>query len=254
MMEEGSRPDPMEDAKRDAGRRAVAELADGMCIGLGTGSTARLFVEALAEAVHQRGLRPGRMVTTSEATASLARRFRLEVDADPERAYPLDIDIDGADRFDRTGCLVKGMGGALLREKCIAAASQRFLALVDPTKEVPALKAPLPIPVEVIPFTWQDTARRIAAAGLGTGRLRTVPNSSDARSRPFLTDGGHYILDVVADAHGPDLHTWGQTAKSLTGVVEHGLFLVPDLFPAGGVTLVIGHGDGTAECFTPGRS
>ena len=250
-MPEDPRESMRDRAKRDAGERAVAELRDDMRIGLGTGTTARHFVKALADAVHAGTLRPGRMVTTSEATAELARQFGLEVDANPEGAYPLDVDIDGADAFDRTGSLVKGRGGALLREKCIAAASRRFIALVDPSKEVSALRPPLRIPVEVIPFTWRDTAGRLERADLGRPRLRTVERGL-GEEVPFVTDGGHYILDVDVPEDARDLSLWAKRAKSLVGVVEHGLFLVPDLFVPGSVTIVIGHGDGSAEAFTPG--
>lgn len=207
--------DPQEAAKREAAEAAVALVEDGMAVGLGTGSTAYFAIEALA-----RRVRHGLSITaiaTSERSAAQARAgaIRLVTFAEQKR---LDLTIDGADEIARSSLnLIKGLGGALLREKIVAAASARLVIVADSRKLVDELGA-TPLPVEVVPFGWETTAARIGALG-GNPRLRRADDAA-----PFRTDGGNFILDcdfgTINDPRALD------QALSLTiGVVESGLFI-----------------------------
>jgi ribose 5-phosphate isomerase A len=224
-----------EAAKEAAARAALALVQPGMAVGLGSGSTAERFVRLFAQAWSQ-GLRLRRLVATSRHVAALAQRLGLPVEVEPEEVEPLDVDVDGADAFDDQGRLLKGYGGALLREKLVARASRRFLAVVDWTKARAQLGGD-PIPVVVVPFAWQDTARYLAQRGLGEPHLRRA-----AQGQPFHTDQGNLILDVMPSALSEDLPAWAREVKGIPGVVEHGLFL--DL---PWVTLLVGQPDGTAQ-------
>lgn len=200
--------------KERAARHAAGLVEDGMIVGLGSGSTAALLVRALAERAG-RGLR-FLGVPTSEATAALAGSLDLSLASLDDRPR-LDLTIDGADEVDPALDLIKGLGGALLREKIVATAATRLVIMVDATKLVRHLGERAPVPVEVIPFGWMGT--RLALEALGADVSRRM-----AGGGPYVTDGGHYILDCrfaqIADAH--DL---GRRVKSMTGVVDHGLFL-----------------------------
>ncbi len=225
--------------KLAAARHAAGLVEDGMRVGLGTGSTATLFVRALGERARA-GLRIVG-VPTSEATGALARAEGIPVATLEE--YPrLDIDIDGADAVDPALNLLKGLGGALLREKIVAAAADRFVVIVDESKVVGALaEAPL-IPVEVVPFGWS----RAAAALAGLGARVTRRPRLDAPSEPFVTDGGHYVLDCVfADLSDPA--AIASSIKALTGVVDHGLFI------GMASVAVVGGLDGGARAITARR-
>ncbi len=209
--------------KRAAAVAAVVEAADGMMIGLGTGSTAELFVRALAERT-RRGLRVTG-VPTSERTAALARDMGIPLVA-LDAVDHLDISFDGADEVTLPGLdLVKGHGGALLREKLVALASRRRIILADETKVVAALGAGTAIPVEVEVFGWRHTARRLAALGCEvTRRPLDGAQADDPTAEPFITDGGHYTLTLVF-ATAPDPTTIAPRLKATPGVVDHGLFL-----------------------------
>lgn len=209
--------DPAAQWKRLAARAAAAEVADGTVVGLGSGSTAELFLEELAARVRQ-GVRVTG-VPTSERTRGLATALGIPLLALND-APPLDMSVDGADEVTLPAlALIKGRGGALLREKLVAASSQRRLIIVDTSKLVGTLGAEHPLPVEVIPFGWVQTAKRLAALGLRPARRM----ASDA-AQPFVTDNGDYILDC---ATGPiaDPAALAQAIKGLVGVVEHGLFV-----------------------------
>jgi ribose 5-phosphate isomerase A len=205
--------------KRAAAEGAMAFVASGMKLGLGTGSTAKLFVEALGAAV-ARGL-DVIGVPTSEATRSQAERLKIPL-ATLDQCPELDLTVDGADEIDGQLRLIKGGGGALLREKIVAASSRRMLVIVDASKKVARLGA-FPLPVEVVPFglgsTWPRLERACAALGL-TGAITQRRRGEEA----FVTDGGHYILDCAFGAI-PDPERLAATLGALTGVVEHGLFL-----------------------------
>jgi len=201
----------------EAARRAAALVRSGMTIGMGTGRAASLTLRLLAQRVQQEGLRV-RGVSTSERTAALARELGLEMTT-LEEAPRLDLDLDGADEVDPRLNLVKGLGGALLREKIVAQASDQLVIVVDESKLVPRLGAHAPLPVEVAPFGWQSTARALRGLGL-------QPALRLAQGAPFRTDSGNYILDCwpTGDALA-DVIALSGAIKGLTGVVEHGLFV-----------------------------
>lgn len=190
-------------------------VEDGMRLGLGSGTTAELFVRALAPRVHG-GLRV-EMVSSSERTERLASELGLAVVA---LDGPLDLAIDGADAVE-IGSLatIKGRGGALTREKIVAAAASRFVLVADSSKVVRRLNdvvGTIPIPVEVLPFGWRTTAARLERFGQPVPRVRG--------GEPFVTDNGNLILDLQMDSIS-DPAAAAQSIRSITGVVEHGLFL-----------------------------
>lgn len=224
-LSRGAAPDPrMQVAwKREAARAAVAAIPDGAVLGLGSGSTAEIMVEELAARVRA-GLRVTG-VPTSERIAAVAAQYGIPL-AELDTVEMLTLSIDGADEVALPGLdLIKGLGGALLREKMIAAASRHRLIIVDATKlSNEPLGARHAIPVEVAPFGWRHTAGRLVALGARPVlRLSPQPGPQGAPV-PFVTDGGHYILDC---AFGPIADPAGLAArlKSVVGVMEHGLFV-----------------------------
>ena len=228
---------PQDRAKRAAGVRAAEFVETGMRVGLGTGSTAAFLLRRLGERVRGEGLRI-RGVPTSEATARIAREEGIEVVALDEAGW-LDLTIDGADEVDGAFRLIKGGGGALLREKIVATASDRMVVIADAGKRVDALGA-FPLPVEVIPFGWRTTERLI---GECLGRLGLEGREAALRrtgDRPFVTDQGNHILDLGLGRIG-DPEGLSAALNGIPGVVENGLFL--GLCDA----LVVGREDGTAE-------
>ena len=217
-------PDP---AKLRAAEAVAALVVDGMFLGLGSGTTASLVVRRLAERVRDEGLRfVG--VATSEETAALATSLGLSL-ADLDAVDLLDFDIDGADEVDPEFRLIKGRGGALLREKMVAVASRRRAIVIGPDKRVERLGARFPVPVEVSAFGLNQTDRRLKDLGATT----TLRLDRDGGG-PFVTDGGNRILDCrfdrIDDPAGLD-----RELHQVVGVFETGLFLgLCDL-------LVIGH-------------
>jgi ribose 5-phosphate isomerase A len=206
--------------KRAAAVRALDFVQDGMKLGLGTGSTADLFLELLAERIRA-GLRISG-TPTSERTAEKARALGIamhELDA----LGSLDLAIDGADEADANLDLIKGGGGALLREKIVAASAQRLVIIADESKLVPRLGA-FPVPVEVIAFGHGTTRTRIVAAAekLGYPNLAPVLRAKDGR--PFRTDSGNVIYDCPFGAIA-DVPALAAALSPITGVVEHGLFV-----------------------------
>ncbi len=201
--------------KRAAAERAVAEVTSGMVIGLGSGTTAEIAVALLGEKVAAGLQIMG--IATSERTASLARSLGIALT--DFAAHPqLDLAIDGADQVELgTLNLIKGLGGALLREKIVAAATRRMIVIVDQGKLVPKLGGQTPLPVEITSFGWPSTLERLAAAGYR-------PILRQTGGQPFVTDGGNHIADcaivTIADAARlqADLH-------AIVGVVETGLFI-----------------------------
>lgn len=200
----------IEEQKQAAAERALELVRPGMVIGLGTGTTARYFIDGLARKVRA-GLRIRAVVT------SIASRRQAEADGIPLTEDPdglLDLTVDGADEIDPSINCVKGRGGALLREKIVAHASRRFVVIADESKLVGQLGRG-PVPVEVLPFLWQVTSRSIESLG-GRPQLRM------ADGRPYRTDNDNLILDTtfgVVDAKlAAALHT-------IPGVLEHGLFI-----------------------------
>lgn len=203
--------------KKAAAEVATALVADGMVVGLGTGSTATFFIEALGKYLAANGLRI-RGVATSRQTEDLARKAQIPLSSFAEHTQ-IDLTVDGADEIERgTMYLIKGHGGALLREKIVAAASNRMVVIADETKLVDRLGSLVPVPVEVVQFGWQATARNLANIG-GHPTLRMGGDNV-----PYVTDGGNFIMNC---AFGPidEPNEVASQLDSIVGVVEHGLFL-----------------------------
>jgi len=199
--------------KQAAAQKALELVQDGMLVGLGTGSTSRFFTVGLGKLVAE-GMKV-RGVPTSRATAELAASLGIPIVT--ELVGQIDLAVDGADEVDPALNLVKGRGGALFREKLVAAASKRFVVVVDESKLVKQLGVGV-LPVEVLPFLWRSTAERLAALGVSL----VVRGGEEA---PYFTDSGNLILDVTVDDGIKDAEEFGFELKKITGVVEHGLFV-----------------------------
>jgi len=224
----------VEAAKRAAGEAAAALVDTGMLVGLGTGSTAYWFTIALGRRVEE-GLRI-RAVATSARTEALALDHGIEVVEIDRRG--IDLAIDGADCVDRDLRLIKGAGGAMVREKIVAVAGRRFVVVVDWTKLTDELTGR--IPVEVVPFGSEHTLALLDATG-GSYAVRR-----DAEGRPILTDNDNLLADgeytIIDDPEGLSARL-----DAIPGVVGHGLFLgMADL-------VLVGHVDGSVERLTPRR-
>ena len=205
-----------DELKRAAAARAVELVETGMVLGLGTGSTAGFVIAPLAARIAQ-GLAIV-AIPTSEHTAAEARRLGIPLTSFAEHRR-IDLAIDGADEVHRTTLdLIKGRGGALLREKIVAAASRRFIVVVDSDKLVDRLGTTGPLPVEVAQFGWE-----VAADALE--RLGARPELRRAGSgKPFVTDGGNFILDCLFGAIDNPAET-ERRINAIVGVVENGLFV-----------------------------
>lgn len=203
--------------KRQAAERAVDFVQSGMALGLGSGSTLRFVLLELGVRLADGRLRDIVGVPTSEATARLAQTLRIPLASLAERPA-LDLDLDGADEVDPQLNLVKGLGGALLREKVVASACAQFVAVADGSKLVRLLGTRSPLPVEVIPFAQAIVRRKLEALGARVA-LRTT-----GEGEPLLTDEGNVIFDC---ATGPidDPAALDVALRRIPGVVEHGLFL-----------------------------
>jgi ribose 5-phosphate isomerase A len=203
--------------KKIAAEAAAKLVEDGMVVGLGTGSTAMLFVSALGQRMAGEGLRISG-IPTSEKTAALARSLQIPL-TDFAAHAQIDLTVDGADEIESsTLYLIKGHGGALLREKIVAAGSKRMVVVADETKISERLGSLASVPVEVVQFGWESTQRRLAELG-GNPSLRVGKDG-----KPCVTDGGHYIIDC---AFGP-MENPKEIAHHLDhviGSVEHGMFL-----------------------------
>jgi ribose 5-phosphate isomerase A len=225
-----------DDLKRQAAARAVALVEPGMRVGMGTGSTARHFVDLLGERV-RRGLDVVG-VPTSEATRRQAAELGIRL-ATLDDLDELDLTVDGADELDPQLRLIKGGGGAHLREKLVALASRRMVVIADESKEVATLGR-FPLPIEVVPFglaaVRRNVEKAIAAVGC-SGKL--IQRMSGAE--PFVTDCGNWILDAHLGAI-PDPEKLATALDGVTGVVEHGLFIgiadVAILAAAGGIRII----------------
>ncbi len=207
-----------DDQKRIAGEAAAALIESGMTVGLGTGSTAAWFVKALGA----RGLSGLKCVATSNATAELAKSVGLKV-VDLDKVESIDITVDGADEIGPDLALIKGGGAALLREKLVWEASLRCVTIADAAKVVQTL-GKFPLPIEVVPFGHVHTAGRIADA-LAWCEIGAEPKLRQGKDgQPIKTDNGNLIYDAACKAI-PDPALLAEALKSLTGVVDHGLFL-----------------------------
>jgi ribose 5-phosphate isomerase A len=209
----------IERQKRQAAARALDWVRPGMRLGLGTGSTARHFVDLLGEKV--RGGLDVVGVPTSEATRRQAEQCGIALstlDETPE----LDLTVDGADEIGPDLTLIKGGGGALLREKIVAAASARMVVIADDGKWVPML-GKFPLPVEIVPFGARASERHIRKA-LGLDDSVVIALRRGADGHPFVTDGGHFILDMALGRIADPALVAGRLSV-IPGVVEHGLFI-----------------------------
>jgi ribose 5-phosphate isomerase A len=210
----------IEAQKRAAAARAVEFVRPGMRIGLGTGSTARHFVELLGERV--RGGLDIVAVPTSETTRRDAERLGIpltSLDETPE----LDLTVDGADEIGPDLSVIKGGGGALLREKIVAYASERMIVIADESKWVSAL-GHFPLPVDVVPFGLAATRRAVEAAAVAAGCPGLALLRRDKDGHAFVTDNGHWVLDAALERIS-DPKRLADRLSAIPGVVEHGLFI-----------------------------
>lgn len=204
----------VDERKRMAAEAALEYVKQGMVLGLGTGSTARLFVVGLSRLIARGTDLKG--VPTSFETAELAKHLGIPLTSLEEHPR-LDLCVDGADEVDPKLDLIKGLGGALFREKIVASASASFVVIVDDTKLVPRLGTNAPVPVEVHPFGWRNAAQALTDLG-ATVELRRKGDE------PYVTDNGNRIID----ARFPSLRAPAKLADQvlrIPGVVGHGLFL-----------------------------
>jgi ribose 5-phosphate isomerase A len=201
------------DAKRALGRHAAAYVRPGMVVGIGSGSTVRWLIEALGNRVAEEGLE-FLGVAASEASLKLARQRGLKM-ATLSRVERLDLAIDGADEVDPHANLIKGGGGALVRERLVALAASKFLVIVDGSKLVPVLGS-FPLPIEILRFGFKQTLKRIRALGV-------EPKLRMNETRPFVSNNGNYIVDAgfgqIANPAG--LY---QKVRMIPGVVDCGIF------------------------------
>ena len=202
--------------KQASAQRAIEYVKDGMIVGLGTGSTAYFVVEGLGERVKQ-GLKIVG-IPTSERTAAQARSLNIPLATFAEYSS-IDLTIDGADEVERSTLnLIKGLGGALLREKIVATAGDRLIIVVDEEKLVNQLGDHTPVPVEVTQFGWQATAAKLKKLG-GEPVLRHA-----SEDHPFITDGGNYTLDCKFGKIADSQKLEKQIVETV-GVVDCGLFI-----------------------------
>jgi ribose 5-phosphate isomerase A len=208
-------PEQFASAAAEVAAMAAGLIRPGMRLGLGSGRMASAFIEALrpriASGLQVQGL------CTSHASEALALESGIELLS--TSGGNLDLDVDGADEFDTSLNLLKGGGGALLREKVVAERSLRFWVLADSSKEVGQLGSTRSLPVEVLPYDWEGTAALCAA------QLACRPELRQASGAPFLTDNGNYLLDLEFTRGLPDPMATASLLGGIAGVLGHGLFL-----------------------------
>lgn len=207
-----------EDQKRAAAAKAVERIASGTVIGLGTGSTVKPLLELLGERLADGRLRDVTGVPTSEDTAAKCRALGIPLTTLDEQPR-LALCIDGADEIGPKLALIKGLGGALLREKLVALAAKRLIIIADASKRVKKLGTRSPLPVEVIPFGWTTHNEFFASLGAEPVLRR------GAGGEPYRTDGGHYIVDIRFPKGIADPVALGRKLDRRPGIVDHGLFL-----------------------------
>ncbi len=207
----------LDDLKKQAAEKAVEAVQPGMVVGLGTGSTAVHAVRAIGQMLQDGRLHHILGIPTSEATAREAKELGIPLTA-LDKNPVIDVTIDGADEISLKLDLIKGLGGALLREKIVAAASRRMIVVGDGSKLVTRLATRAPLPVEVIPFAQKPVSDYLASLG-----ARPVLRLRDGQT--FITDEGNIILDCHFGGGLPDPAQVAQAIKQQPGVVEHGLFL-----------------------------
>jgi ribose 5-phosphate isomerase A len=224
-------------AKFVAAKRACEFVHDGMKLGLGTGSTASWMVRCLADRIHQEGLKVT-AVPTSIQTANLAEELGIDV-ITLDSAGQLDLTIDGTDEFDGDLNLIKGAGGALLREKIVASASDKMIVIADTAKSVEQLGR-FPLPVEVLGFGLKSSQSLIQVLLESQDVDSSIIKTRMTSGSPFLTDEGNYILDLYLDQIG-DAANLNLALNQVPGVVENGLFV--NLCDR----VIVGFSDGTVK-------
>lgn len=218
------------DAKKAAAEKAVQEIKNGMIVGLGTGSTVYWAIKKIGEMVKE-GLQI-QAISTSVKTENLAKELNIPIIPAADITV-IDIDIDGADEIDEKGNLIKGGGGALLREKIIAANSNRFIVIADDSKVKKTLGA-FALPVEIVPFSFELTLKKINVLGCEAA-IRNVDG------KYFITDNGNMIADCKFNLI-PDPEELNKQLHLIPGVVETGLFLHTMVH-----SIIIGHEDGSVS-------
>jgi ribose 5-phosphate isomerase A len=213
-------PAQVDSWKQQAAQRALSDIEDGMLVGLGTGTTAARFVDLLGQRVRQ-GLNVT-CVATSETTRAQAERFGVALTTLDDVPF-LDLTVDGADELDSHLRLIKGGGGALLREKIVAMASERMIVIADVSKRVATLGS-FPLPVEVVRFGLAATRNLLGAVAADAGCSGEIRLRLGKDGRPFMTDNGNLLLDC-AFGHIDNPEALDQALKGVPGVVENGLFL-----------------------------
>jgi len=209
--------DTFERLKKEAAEKAVEQVKSGMVLCLGTGSSAKYATIKIGELYQSGTLTDIVGVPTSSRTEALARQYDIPLGDLSD--YPvIDLAIDGADEITPELYLIKGLGGALLREKMIELTAKRFIVIGDERKVVNILGTRSPLPVEVTQFGWRHQARWLAGLGC-TPTLRMV------EGQPYVTDNGNYILDCAFANGIEDPHQLAAVLRDRTGIVEHGLFL-----------------------------
>jgi ribose 5-phosphate isomerase A len=206
--------------KRQAAQRALSAIEDGMLVGLGTGTTAARFVDLLGQRVRQ-GLNVT-CVATSETTRAQAERLGVALTTLDDVPF-LDLTVDGADELDSHLRLIKGGGGALLREKIVAMASERMIVIADASKRVATLGS-FPLPIEVVRFGLAATRNLLGAVAADAGCSGEIRMRLGRDGQPFITDNGNLLFDC-AFGHIDDPEALDQALKGVPGVVENGLFL-----------------------------
>lgn len=219
--------------KETAAKAALKYIEPGMLVGLGSGSTSSIFIELLGQECKQ-GLKI-KAVATSEHSYKLAKSVKIPL-LDIQKVTHLDIDIDGADEVDRKKRLIKGGGGALLREKIIACMSEKMIVIVDASKKVPYL-GKFPLPVEILPFAYKATLEHIHSFGL-KGKIRLK-----SKKDYYLTDNHNYIYDIHLPYPCKNPEEIESQLKSIPGVVETGFFI--------GIAskIIVGHPNGKVTTF-----
>jgi ribose 5-phosphate isomerase A len=209
----------VEELKKAAAEKAVEQVESGMVLGLGTGSTTKYAVIKIGELWQAGQLTDIVGFPTSEGTAKLARQYDIPLTTLDEHPL-LDLVIDGADEVAPNLDLIKGLGGALLREKMVETSTRRFIVVVDGSKVVRKLGTHSPLPVEVAQFGWRLQARWLETLG-----CRAERRLSAASQEAYITDNGNYILDCSFPEGIDDPPELAATLRDRVGVVEHGLFL-----------------------------
>lgn len=211
-----------DELKKIAAYKAVEFVESGMVLGLGTGSTAKHAVDRIGELLRQGKLTNIVGIPTSKKTHEQA--VSLGIPLSDLDSYPVvDLAIDGADEVDPFMNLVKGRGGSLLREKMVEGACKKFVVIVDESKLVPHLGGSgLAMPVEVVPYCWKFTAKRLQDLFEDCGWVAKLRTTGD---QPFVTDNGNYVIDLYLKKDIGDLKVASDNILRLAGVVEHGMFL-----------------------------